>query len=51
MASACLMHETKHSNPVHWDNQEGWDGKEGGRGVQDGWIHVHLWLIHVNVEK
>ena len=30
------MHETGHSNPVHWDNPEGWDGEGGERGVQDG---------------
>ena len=24
------MHETEHSNLVHWDNPEGWDGKGGG---------------------
>ena len=35
MTSPWLMHETKQSKPVHWDNPEGWDGKEGGRGVQD----------------
>ena len=36
------MHEAGHSNPGHWDNPEGWDGEGGG-------IHVHPWLIHVNV--
>ena len=36
MTSPSLMHETGHSNPVHWDNPEGWDGEEGGSGVQDG---------------
>ena len=51
MTNPCLMHETEHSNLVHWDNPEGWDGKGGGRGVQDEQTHVHLWLIHVNVEK
>jgi len=25
------MHETGHSEPVHWENPEGWDGKGGGR--------------------
>ena len=24
------MHETGHSEPVHWENLEGWDGKGGG---------------------
>ena len=51
MTNPCLIHETEHSNLVHWDNPEGWDGKGGGRGVQDEQTHVHLWLIHVNVEK
>ena len=43
------MHETGHSKPVHWDNPEGLDGEGGGRGVWHGVIHVHPWLIHVNV--
>ena len=41
------MHETEHSNPVHWDNAEGWDW-EGGSGEG---THVHPWLIHVNVSQ
>ena len=32
-----------------WYNPEGWGGQGGGRRVQDGGIHVHLWLIHVDV--
>ena len=48
MTSASLMHEAGHSKVVHWDNPEGWDG-ESGRGVQDGGIHVHPWLIPVHV--
>ena len=36
MTSPSLMHETGHSNPVHWDNPKGWGGEGGGRGVQDG---------------
>ena len=48
MTSANLMHEAGHSKLVLWDNPEGW-GREGGdRRVQDGWTHVHPWLIHVN---
>ena len=39
------MHETGHSEPVHWDNPEGWDGEGGGRGFGMG----DTWLIHVNV--
>ena len=49
MTSPSLMHETGHSEPVHWDNPEGWDGDGGGRGVWDRGTHGHLWLIHVNV--
>ena len=42
------MHEAGHSKSVP-DNPEGW-GREGvGRGFQDGWTHVHPWLIHVDV--
>ena len=43
------MHETGHSEPVHWDHPEGWDGEGSGRGVWDGGTHVHPWLIHVNL--
>ena len=52
------MHETGHSEPVHWDNPEGWGGKGSGRGFGMGreeggglgWgTHVHPWPIHVNV--
>ena len=35
IASPSSVHETGHSKPVYWDNQEGCGGKEGGRGVQD----------------
>jgi len=43
------MHEAGHSKLVLWHNPEGW-GREGdGKGVQDGGIYVHPWLIHVNV--
>ena len=42
MTSPCLMHETEHSKPVHWDNPEEWNGKGGGMRVQDGGAHVHL---------
>ena len=45
------MHETECSGLVHWDDPEGWDGEGGRRGVQDAGIHVHPWLIHVNVCK
>ena len=43
------MHEAGHSKLVLWDNPGEW-GREGGdRRIQDGWTHVHPWLIHVNV--
>ena len=48
MASASSMNEAGHSKPVLWDSPEGWVGNEVGRGLRKG-IHVHLWLIHVNV--
>ena len=43
------MHETGCSGLVHWDDPEGWDGEGVERGVQNGGIHVHPWVIHVNV--
>ena len=30
---------------------QGWSGEEGGMGVQDGGTHMHLWLIHVDVQQ
>ena len=36
---------------VFWNNLEGWGEEGGGRGVQYGRTHVHLWLIHVNVQQ
>ena len=46
MTSANSMHEAWYSKPVLWDNPEG-QGREGRwRGVQNGEIHVHLWLNH-----
>ena len=41
------MHETGHSELVHWDNPEGWEG--GGRGGLGWGTHVYPWLSHVNV--
>ena len=49
LTSSSLMHETRHSKPVHWDNPEGWDGEGGGMGSSGWGTHVHPWLIHVNV--
>ena len=37
------------TKPVLWENPEPWGGEGGGWGVQDGVLHVHLWLIHVDV--
>ena len=36
IASPGLMHDTRCSGLVHWDDPEGWDGEGGGRGVLDG---------------
>ena len=44
-----LMHETRCSGLVHWDDTEAWDGEGSGRG-DSGWgSHGHPWLIHVNL--
>ena len=43
------MHETAHSNWLHWDNPEGWDGEGGGRGGSGWGTRVHQWLTHVSV--
>ena len=48
MTSPSLMHETRHSKPVHWDNPEGWDGEGRGRGFQDGGhMYTHGWFLSV----
>ena len=31
IVSPGLMHETRCSGPVHWDDPEGWDGEGGAR--------------------
>ena len=49
MTSASSMNEAGHSKSVLWDNAEGWGGEGSGRGIQDRGIHVHPWLIHVDV--
>ena len=36
IASPSSVHETGHSKPVCWDNQEGCGGEGGGRGFGDG---------------
>ena len=34
---------------MFWDNPEGLGGKGVEKRIQDGGIHVHLWLIHVDL--
>ena len=41
IASPGLMHETRCSGLMHWDDPEGWDREEGGRGIQDGEQHMY----------
>ena len=36
ISSPGLMHETRCSGLVHWNDPEAWDGEGGGRGVQVG---------------
>ena len=43
IASPGSMHETGHSELVHWDNPEGWDGERGGRGFQGSLVGCRLW--------
>ena len=50
MTSPRLMHETRHSKPVHWDNPEGLNGEGGRRGVQDRGTHVHPYLISAHLK-
>jgi len=49
MTSESSMCEAGHLKSVLWDNPEGWGREGGGKEVQDGWTHVHPWLIHVDV--
>ena len=49
MTSASLMREAGHPELVLWNNPEGWGGEGGG--IQDGGTHVHLWLIHADVQQ
>ena len=36
ITSPGLMHDTRCSGLVHWDDPEGWDVEVCGRGLQDG---------------
>ena len=36
LTSPGLMHETRCSGLLHWDDPEGWDWEGSGRGIQDG---------------
>ena len=49
IASPGLMHDTRCSGLVHWDDPEGWYGEEGGRGGSGWGTHVYTWWIHVDV--
>ena len=51
MTNPSVMHAAGHSKLVFWDNPEGWGGEGGGRRFQDGGIHVHLWLSHVDIQQ
>ena len=58
ITSPGLMHETRCSELVHWDDPEGWEGKGGGKGVQDGeHMYTHGWFMsmygknHYNIVK
>ena len=49
IASPGLIHETRCSGLVHWDDPEGWDGEGRGLGGSGWRTYVHPWLIHINV--
>ena len=49
MTSTSSIHEARHSKSVLWDNPEGWGAEGGRKGVQDGGVPVHPWLIHVDI--
>ena len=58
IANPGLMHETRCSGLVHWDDPEGWDGEGNGRRVQDGErMYTHGWFMsmygknHYNIVK
>ena len=53
-----LMHETRCSGLLHWDDPGGWDGEGGGRGVLDwehmctrGWFMSMYGKNHYNIVK
>ena len=41
ITSPGLMHETRCSGLVHWDDPDGWDGEGGGSGVQ---VEEHMYI-------
>ena len=46
ITSPSLMHETGHSQLMHWDSPEGWDGEGGGSGVWDrGHMYTRGWFM------
>ena len=49
ITSPGLMHDTRCSGLVHWDDPEGWYGEEGGRGGFRMGNTCTPWQIHVNV--
>ena len=48
MTVASSMHEAGIQSQCSGTTQRDC-GEAGGRGVQDGGIHVYLWMIHVDV--
>jgi len=46
---ANLMHKSGYSKLVLWENPEELGGEEDERRIQDEGIHVHLWLIHIDL--
>jgi len=47
LCSGNFLHDSGNSNLVLYDNAERWS-EVGGRFKREG-IHIHLWLIHVDV--
>ena len=58
MTSPNSVHETGHSEPVHWDNTEGWDGAGcervfhiGEHMFTHGWFKSMYGKNHHNIVK